>query len=239
MCGDVVNMLRNKIFGRYSFRIVAGMIVLTFLLLAGVTGAVPVEEWNKTFGGTGYDDAWSVQQTSDGGYILAVRSSICMDCNENILLIKTDANGNEQWNKTFGGASRDRVYSLQVTSDRGYIIAGYTQIAGWENAWLIKADSNGNEQWNKTFGRDEAYAAKQISDGGYILSVTNGSSVWLIKTDSNGNEQWKRTFGGSAPSPDEIFSIQQTLDGGFILAGTTRSFGYGGYGMLMTHLRQI
>jgi hypothetical protein len=196
----------------------------------------PEEQWNKTFGGTHMDEAWSVQQTSDGGYILAGHTKSYGAGSWDAWLVKTDSCGNELWDKTFGGTDEDLAWSVQQSSDSGYILAGRTESygAGSYDAWLVKADSRGNEQWNKTFGGtdwDEACSYQQSSDGGYILaghtkSYGAGSwDAWLVKVDSHGNEQWDKTFGGT--DFDMSWSVQQTSDGGYILAGYTCSYGAG------------
>ena len=111
----------NKAFGGCALRIAVGITMLV-LLLAGGAGAVPVEEWNKTYRGT---YAHSVQQTADGGYILAGQM-YKEYLNYDALLIKTDTNGIEQWNKSFGKTDIDNAYAVQQTGDGGYILAGYT-----------------------------------------------------------------------------------------------------------------
>ena len=275
-------MVLKNIGEGHALKIVAGIMMLA-LLLAGVAEAEAVEQWNKTFGGTNYDMVYSVQQTSDGSYILAGHTAsygsthtwlIKADTNgsqqwsktfggtnpevarsvqqtldggyilaghtfqygntyEDARLIKTDTNGSQQWDKTFGGTSCDYVHSVQQTSDGSYILAGttYSYSAGWGDVWLIKADTNGSQQWNKTFGGtndDYAYSVQQTSDDGYILAGSTMSygagyvDAWLIKTDMNGNQQWDKTFGGT--NDDYAYSVQQTTDGGYILAGSTGSY---------------
>jgi hypothetical protein len=189
-------------------------------------------QWNKAYGGLYEDVANSVQQTSDGGYIVCGYTSSFGKGLEDFWLVKTDSNGNMQWNKTYGGKDGDYAHSVQQTTDNGYIIAGstYSLGAGLE-AWLVKTDSSGSMQWNKNYGGsldDEAYEAQQTSDGGYIIagftdSFANNRDIWLIKTDSSGNVEWNRTYGGN--EKDEACVVQQTSDGGYMIAGTTYSFG--------------
>ena|GEM_PF-630471 len=194
------------------------------------------EEWTRFFGGINSDHGQSVQQTSDGGYIVAGYTGSFGSGSGDAWLIKTDSDGNKLWDRTLGGSGTDIALSVQPTSDGGYIVAGYTSSfgAGSIDSWLIKTDSHGNKLWNKTFGgseSDQAKSVQQASDGGYIVAgYTNSfgagrTDAWLIKTDSHGNKLWNKTFGGSGD--DYAESVQQTSDGGYIVAGRTYSFGAG------------
>jgi hypothetical protein len=192
-------------------------------------------QWAKTYGGANSDRVSSVQQTSDGGYILAGETWSFGAGGRDVFLVKTDANGNFQWAKTYGGIRWDEAFSVQQTSDGGYILAGYTEYSGAGNAdfFLIKTDANGNVQWAKIYGGtawDEARSVQQTSDEGYIVagyahSFGAGGDILLIKTDANGDVQWAKTFGGT--NYEFAFSVQQTSDEGYIVAGYTRSFGAG------------
>jgi hypothetical protein len=195
------------------------------------------QEWDQTFGGSDEDHGNSVAHTSDGGYIIAASTQSYGAGSSDVWLIKTDANGNEQWNELFGDSSYDYGYSVAQTSDSGYIITGYTQSygAGSADVWLIKTNANGNEEWSQIFGgsgADYGYSVAQTSDGGYIVvgytySYGAGSAdVWLIKTDADGDEEWSELFGGS--SYDGGYSVAETSDGGYIVSGDTASYGSGG-----------
>jgi len=224
--------------GRRFFIILALSLTLCTL---GAIVAQPSEEWEKTFGGSKDDCGYSVQQTSDGGYIVAgdrdryYDASIKGTTSSDVWLIKTSPNGTEEWNRIFSASNNERGESVQQTSDGGYIIAGWTLgTEGDGDAWLIKIDSSGNEEWNKTFGgsnSDESQSVQQTSGGGYIIAGFTSSfgagegDVWLIKTDSTGNKLWDRTIGGS--EFDRGQSVQQTSDGGYIVTGYTNSFGAG------------
>ena len=112
------------------------------------------QTWAKTFGGVSHDQAYAVQQTSDSGYILAGITFSFGNGLSDAWLVKTDSNGKELWNRTFGHSDQDWAYAVQQTTDGGYILAGATLSygAGNEDAWLVKTDSEGNELWNMTFG---------------------------------------------------------------------------------------
>jgi hypothetical protein len=214
----------------WSFGVGAGDILL---IKTDANGNI---QWAKTYGGGDGDGAFSVQQTSDGGYIVAGHTYSFGAGDFDIFLIKTDANGNLQWAKTYGGTYWDDARSVQQTSDGGYIVAGFTVSFGAGNYdfFLIKTDASGNVQWAKTYGggpMDEPSSVQQTSDGGYIVAGWTSSfgayywDIFLIKTDANGNVQWAKTYG--VTDWDEGYSVQQTSDGGYIVAGSTGPFGVG------------
>ena len=183
------------------------------------------------------DQAHSIFETTDGGYISTGITGYNEGC---IWLIKTDCNGNKVWDKTFGGSGSDEGYSVIETSDQGFVITGKTESFGHgENGdiWLIKTDDNGNKIWDKTFGGDEldgGYSVIETSDQGFVitgLTSISGPYTWdifLMKTDSDGNKLWNKTFGGN--DLEIGFSVIETSDNGFVISGTTGSFGDGGNG---------
>ena len=195
------------------------------------------EVWSRTFGGSGWDGGYSVEQTSDGGFIIAGKTKSYGRGGSDVYIVKTDSSGNEVWSRTFGGSSDDGGQSVQQTSDGGFIIAGWTDSygRGGSDVYIVKTDSSGNEVWSRTFGGssdDGGQSVQQTSDGGFIIAGwtdsygAGGSDVYLVKTDSSGYEVWSNTFGGS--STDGGYSVQQTSDGGFFIAGQTKSYGAGG-----------
>lgn len=190
--------------------------------------------WTKTYGESNTDYAWAVQQTKDDGFIFGAHSGSFDIGSHDVYLVKTDLSGNVIWSRVYGGSSADGAYSLQQTTDGGFIIGAHVNSfgAGRHDVYLIKINNNGDTLWTKTFGgdgEDRFRELHQTADGGFILvsetlsfGVVN-SDVYLIKTDSIGNLLWTKTYGGS--SSDYGYSVRQTSDGGYIIAGYTRSFG--------------
>ncbi len=216
----------------------------------------PVQQWDADFGAVDNEQLYSVQQTTDGGYIMGgySESGISGDKTQasqgssDYWIIKTDSDGVKQWDAGFGGASVDQLTALQQTADGGYILGGVsfsgiggdkTQSSrGLSDYWIIKTDGNGIKQWDACFGGDsidELHSLQQTSDGGYILggysistisgeqtnSMLGGKDYWVVKTDANGIKQWDARFGGA--QFDELNSIKQTTDNGFILGGYSLS----------------
>jgi protein involved in ribonucleotide reduction len=193
-------------------------------------------QWNRPYGGTGNDVASALVQTTDGGYALAGTTDSFGAGSDDFLLVKTDASGNMQWNKTYGGTGNDVASALVQTSDGGYALAGSTNSfgVGSDDFLLVKTDSSGNMQWNRPYGgtgNDVASALVQTSDGGYALAGSTNSSgagnydFWLVKTDASGVMQWNETYKGA--NDDEAYALVQTTDGGYALAGYTYSLGAG------------
>ena len=200
--------------------------------------------WEKTIGGSDSDMGNCVQQTSDGGYIILGSTYSYGAGNEDVYLIKTDPNGNTLWERTFGSSEWDFATSIQQTSDGGYIIAGDIRHINYNVSdpdeyifycgfYLIKTDSNGEKIWEKTFEGDNSYSdyitsAQQTTDGGYIIANSKEpygageSDIYIMKTDSNCEKIWEMTVGGI--DDDMGKSIQQTTDGGYIIAGSTYSY---------------
>jgi len=193
--------------------------------------------WTRTYGGPGSDEARSVVQTLDGGYVIAGETGSFGAGHLDVYLVKTDMNGDTLWTRTYGGVPNDQAYSIRQTSDGGYIVAGQTTSfgAGWWDFYLMKTDANGDTLWAKTYGgpyEDAAYSVRQTSDGGYIMAGYTGSyalddtDFYLVRTDSSGDTLWTRTYGG--PRLEYATEVEQTSpDNGFVIIGHTNSFGAG------------
>jgi hypothetical protein len=197
-------------------------------------------EWNQTYGGPLDDQAYSVVETSDGGYALAgyTRSSGALGI---VWLVKTDENGNMQWNQTYDETKEKEIGALIETSDGGFVIAGNNWGMNYRvfDLWLLKTDVEGNEIWQKNYGEsimEFVRSAVETSDGGYAIAGFTGSGsndFWLVKTDVDGNVEWTQTYGAikeypnSAVKIEQAYSLVETADGGFALAGLTDSFGAG------------
>ena len=172
---------------------------------------------------------YCIQQTSDSGFVLCGSTNYPGAGNGKIYLMKTDANGNLLWDKSYGDPFPNVANSLQQTNDGGFIIAGRSFPNG---CCLLKTDVNGNVNWFKTYQGNDFYSVRQTPDNGFIMcgradSFGAGSlDGYVVKTDSLGNLQWTKTFGGS--SIDAINDVCLTFDGGFLFVGGTWSFGAGG-----------
>jgi hypothetical protein len=231
------------------------VVLLLFLFSCDTSTDPPAEKkFEIMYGGSGYDVARSIQETNEGGYIIAgssfpVSTDIWGNTTSGIddcYIVKIDSAGNVEWQKMIGGSDHDQAYSIQETSDGGYIVAGFsesTDIIGLTNQglcdyYIIKLDSAGNIIWQKMYGGadlDNAISIKETKDGGYVvlghsepMTVVGGNNnndcySILIKLDGNGNIIWQKIFGESFQF--KAASFQQTSDGGYIVAGNKDIYG--------------
>lgn len=206
--------------------------------------------WKKSLGGSGNDIAHSIDETKDGGFIIAGYSeSTDGDVTGNhgfydYWIVKLNVNGDILWQKSFGGSNYDYAESIQETADGGFIVAGYSNSQngdlngnnGFDDYWILKLTSTGTIVWQKNFGGssfDQATSVNQTKDGGYIVagySRSNNINVsgnhglydyWVIKLDPSGNLTWQKSLGGDLD--DLAYSIKETTDGGYIVTGNSFS----------------
>ena len=193
-------------------------------------------EWQKTYGGNWGDSVSFIQQTGEGGYIVAGTTNYSGAGQDDIWIFKLSSEGEIEWQKTYGGTSYDEAHSVQLTNDGGYIVAGKTESfgAGGDDIWILKLSSEGDIDWQKAYGgsgNEEAHSICQTSNGGYIVAGSTGpSGEWydydclVLKLSTIGEIEWQKTYGGSYAS-DIAYFIQQTDDGGYVVAGETNSWG--------------
>jgi len=208
--------------------------------------------WDKTFGGSDQEHLYCIKQTEDGGYLLGGSSSsgISGDKSEsskgqnNFWIVKTDASGNKEWDRTIGGDGDDILTAFQPTSDGGYLLAGYSNSGksidksensrGQNDFWIVKINGTGNILWDRTIGGsgdDVLICITKTTNGGYLLGgysnsgasgekhepLKGGYDYWVVEISEQGKIGWERTFGGK--TDEKLFSIKATDDGGFILCG--------------------
>jgi hypothetical protein len=217
-------------------------------------------QWNQTFGsGDDRDQVYSVKQTSDGGYIIAGVGAWIDGYYTNFgsMLVKTSSTGTVEWKRHYGyhsGETQGEARSVLQTSDGGYVFAGNVEVAmgdPWTEFWLVRTNAAGDMVWNQTYGGyngyERAYSVQQTRDGGYILAgesvgaATVETGSWdsmLVKTSAVGEMAWSRLYGepgygpGTGPNLESAYCVQQTLDGGYIAAGSLSEFD--AYGSLLT-----
>ena len=217
--------------------ILGAVVIIEGLIIT--TSAEAVITFERNYGG--YSGA-SVQETQDGGYIIAGSTSSFSDGSQEVYLIRTDAAGDTVWTQTYGGAEWDKGNSVQETQDGGFIIAGTTRSfgEGSSEAYLIKTDAAGDTVWTNTYGGTNVdywgYSVQETQGGDYIITgfiefIIRGDNrspygdtnydVFLIKTDNTGDIIWTNTYGSE--EWDFGASVQETQDGGYIIAGSTES----------------
>jgi hypothetical protein len=211
---------------------VSACLLLSTICLSSI--AFAQTNWQRTYGGAGADGGHSVQQTIDGGFIIAGATSSFSAGDNDVYLIKTNAQGDTLWTRTYGGPGSDQGGSVQQTTDGGYIVAGWTGSfgAGRGDFYLVKTDAQGDTLWTRVYGGpnyDWGHSVQQTTDGGYIVAGETYSfgagraDAWLLRTDASGDTLWARTYG------DQLYqmgySVQETNDGGYIVAGFTDTVG--------------
>lgn len=228
------NALKTSLFGL--------LICLFLLILPGdsqaLMEAVPLNSENS-FDDEAPENSCFVLQTEDGGSISAAYTFSLDDGNLDVYLCKKDAQGELKWEDSFGGSGDEEANYIQETSDKGFIITGYTtsRTRGGKDVYLLKIDAYGNKKWENSFGGsrdDEGSCVRQTTDGGYIITgytrtdatgELGDSDVYVIKTDRYGKKRWDRNFGWKAA--DAACSVQEVGRKGYIIVGSSRSYGDG------------
>ena len=207
---------------------------LLFFTISFCLNAQPPSKFYARIGGNGYDVGYDVKQTLDNGYIITGSTSSYGLGNTDMYLIKLDSMGQIKFQSTFGNVKNDIGKSVIQLMDSSYVMIGYTNSIGFGgyDIFLVKANKYGGLVWQKTIGGinwDFAHSIQQTLDGGFIIggstydSKYGNSDGYVVKTDATGNIVWSKTFGGS--DDDEFKSVIQTADGGYALAGNTKSYG--------------
>ena len=186
--------------------------------------------WARTFGAAGSEGGRSVCQTNDGGFLICGYTYSSGAGHSDLYLIKTDAEGHEEWTRAFGGPGWEYGYAARPIGDGGYILTGYTTSsgAGSRDVYLVKTDGEGNEEWSKTFGGtglDTGTSVCQTSDGGYIICGytrsfgTDNQDVYLVRTNASGDTLWTRVHCSNLS--EFAHAVLETDDGGYIIAGSS------------------
>ncbi len=195
------------------------------------------EQWQENYGADDQDDLFnSVQQTGDGGYMLA-GSSTTPGGDAEGWIVKLSPEGHIKWQKTFGMGGHDFVNAAKQTPDGGFTVVGETISldSGLKDGWIVRLNAEGNKQWSKVFGGESDEEINDVwltDDGGYVVAGSTesfgsgGEDLWVVKLDSTGETEWQMTYGGE--EDDVAYSVQQTADGGYIVAGSTSSYGTNG-----------
>lgn len=191
--------------------------------------------WERTFGGSSWDFGYSVIECADGGFLIVGSTESFGAGNRDVYIIKTNANGDTVWTRTYGGIKGEEAKSVVHSNDGCYIITGYTSSVGLgcDDVYLLKVNANGDTLWTKTYGwteQDVGCSVQQTSDGGYIIAGYTNSfgggyyfDACLFKTDADGNLLWHKIYEGTGDN--FTVSVQETSDNGYIMAGYTAPFG--------------
>lgn len=191
------------------------------------------KQWSHIYGGSNIEWGYGVRQTYDGGYIVVGFTNENAFNGYDIYLLKVDANGNQQWQKTIGGTDWDFGYGIELTTDSGFIICGrtYSSSNGGSDAYLVKTDSLGNVLWQKNYGGagDESMNAIIIDRQANFLAIGETTSygagdhdMYFIKISGDGDTIWTKSYGGSYF--DAGYGIDTAMGGGYYFIGTTKSY---------------
>lgn len=191
------------------------------------------ELWNKTYGTEeSIDEARSIVPAHGGGFVIIGHSLTLEKETSDVMAVKINDNGEEEWQKTFGGEKSEEGTDI-VKVENGYTIVGNTESKGkgkWD-VWLLHIDKEGTQIWDNTFGggdNEMANSLVQTTDGGYAIGGYTYSfavaslDAWIVKADSLGKEEWAKAFGG--PSTDEFYKIIQTKDNNLLAVGYTKVY---------------
>jgi hypothetical protein len=196
----------------------------------------PTPYFLRTIDMSEYDEGYDVNELEDGGFIIVGRTWMRHTGSKDVLLVRTDAEGQTTWIKTFGGVYTDEGYAVKQTSDGGFVLTGITEsyTNGNSDVWLVKTDAGGNMLWSKSFGStgiDCGLDVIECRTGGYLVAgygqpdFAGKLYALLIRTDELGSEIWTKRYGRS--ERDLATSVIEVEDGGFVVTGSTETGGNG------------
>ena len=223
---------------------------LVLLALPAAAATAPELEWQQCLGGSGYDEAFAIEPTTDGGYI-AAGSTTSINGNvsgnhgaSDIWVVKLTRTGEMVWQHCLGGSEDEYAYAVLQTADGGYLVAGTASsndgdvsgLHGANDAWVVKLSGSGELVWQRCLGGtdyDGAYAVERATDGGYVVAGSTrstdgdvsgnhgGSDMWAVRLTDAGETAWQHCLGGTGDESAD--SVQSTVDGGYIVSGSTDS----------------
>lgn len=221
---------------------------ISWILLIGIFSTVACFAqkeiaFMKSYGGDGPDRGIHIIQSTDDHFLI-VGNTTTMDNKLDVILLKCNSQGDTLWTRRYGGPMDDNGWCIKETSDKGFIITGFTQSYGAQknDVLLIRTDSEGKELWHRTYGGpgdDIAWSVALNQDGGFTIAAQTNSfgegklDAYLIRTDARGDTLWTKTFGG--PEIDRVFSVDLSSTGNILLAGITYSFGAGDRDAFLLH----
>jgi hypothetical protein len=214
-----------------------------YLLKVDENGA---EEWTKTIGGTDWDFGYALELTADGGYIICGKSFSYSSGGADVFIVKTNATGDLQWQKNYGGTGNESANAIIRDRNNDYAIVGETESygAGEGDMWVLKINGSGDTLWTRTLGTtkwDAGYAVDTALDGNYLMvgstlgsPVDTTSNIYFVKTEStSGSTMWEHMQGENGSNDEEGRVVKQLPDGDIMSGGMTLSYGLGGKAYFM------